>query len=314
MTPQQQSFELGMHSAFKKAGVKTREEAEALFKHAGDLLAQRQARAKTAAAYELGLRKVAADHGLLSVDEQDAFVEAARKVAAEKAAYQPVDPRIATQILGAAGVLGATGTGAGVGQAAGIFRAKDKDEGRLHAILRSQLTGTATGLGAGLGGVAGGLAGVKATLGGKARILAILAGAGLGGAGAFKATKRTPNPPGIMDQIKAKVTKKASILGLGGTTAGEDVGSIGKGIKGLVGKARTSIKDHPTISAAIAALLAGGVLGSRVQAQRDRNKLAALRFLADNAEGIKDKAKAGMTTAGDSLKALRDYVMGKLGK
>lgn len=331
-TTQQQAFELGMHSTFKSAGIKNRRGAEALFKHAGVLLAQRRAAATSQTAFELGLRKVAADHGLLGADEQDAFVEAARKVAAEKSANQYTGRGAAALTLASLPVLGGAAAGSGIGQLAGAFRAKDKDEGRLHAILRSQGTGAATGAGAGAGLVAGSLLGTRrgAALAGhlpmsKARMVAILAAALGGGAGAHLLAKRTPNPPGILDQIKTKITKKAGFLGLREVSAGEDVGSIGKGIKGLAGKAKQGIKDHPTIAAALAALVAGGLVGSHVQKRRDQNKLAAGRFLIDQfqkakdqtasgAQGIADSLSPGIQKSQDGIKSLRDYIMAKLGK
>jgi hypothetical protein len=150
MTPTRDAFELGMHSAFKAAGVKTAKEAHELMSIGNAMLAQQRQFQSMSAAFELGLRKVAADHGLLTTEEQDAFVEAARKVSSEKLA-----------------------------------------------------------------------------------------------------------------------------LGFGGTSARDDASNIGSGISGLVRKLIAKIKEHPVASAGAGGLLAGGVIGSRLQKKRDQNKLSS---------------------------------------
>jgi hypothetical protein len=218
-TINQQAFELGMHSAFKKAGVKTAAEANELFGYAEGLLTQRQAAVKAAAAYELGLRKTAADNGLLTTEEQDAFVEATKKVAAEK-----IQKRQKTAALGA--IIGS-------------LRKKDPGESRGKAILRSAGTDLATTAGgtagAGVGGIAGLLAGLniakakglkgmamtdlplrkpqpelvrralqRLALGGGGLAAGALGGAGLGAAGAYQLAKRKPQTTG--QKIKGNVS------------------------------------------------------------------------------------------------------------
>jgi hypothetical protein len=64
-------------------------------------------------------------------------------------------------------------------------------------------------------------------------------------------------------------------LGFGGTSAKEDASNIGSGVSSLVRKLIAKIKEHPVASAGAGGLLAGGVIGSRLQKKRDQNKLAA---------------------------------------
>jgi len=146
MTLKHDAFELGMHSAFKKAGVQTQEQAAFLLKIAGEMITQHRANRMSLAAYELGLRKTAADHGLLTTEEQDAFVMAAQKVASEK------HQKVAT-----------------IGAIIGALRKKDPGESRTHSVLRSAGTDLATTLGGTVGANVGGVGGLLggAALGGR---------------------------------------------------------------------------------------------------------------------------------------------------
>jgi hypothetical protein len=119
------AFELGMHAAFKAAGIRDVGEVQGLFKVAKELLEDREVATKSQDAFALGIDKVAAEAGL----EDPAALEAFRTLVA-----QHCGDKLA-------------GIGTAVGAGVGAFRHKDPGESRPGAIVRSAGTGLATDVG-----------------------------------------------------------------------------------------------------------------------------------------------------------------------
>ena len=79
-----------MHSVFKKAGVKTRAEADALFKISKVILQERITEKQAFEAYQLGLQKAAADAGLTTAEEVEGFMRVAQEFAEKQAAMMGI--------------------------------------------------------------------------------------------------------------------------------------------------------------------------------------------------------------------------------